>query len=71
MKEMDIGLKIKEIRTNKGLSQQDLAEALGVSKQRISQMETGGFDMGFNMIRKVLHILDHDILIIRIPKLNK
>lgn len=38
---MHIGETIYRLRTEAGLSQSDLAEALGVSRQSISKWETG------------------------------
>src|SRR4030042_4863248 len=38
----EIGMRIKELRTQKGVSQQRLAELLGISRPAISQMERGG-----------------------------
>lgn len=35
--------KLKEIRTEKGLSQSELAEMVGVSRNTISSIETGQF----------------------------
>lgn len=69
MTTINIGIKIRELRLQKGLSQEKLANLIGVSKQRVSQIETGGYDIGFNTLREVLYALDHDILIIKIPKL--
>lgn len=39
---MDIGEKIQKLRREKGLSQEALAEALGVSRQSVSKWESGG-----------------------------
>ena len=38
---MNIGQKIKELRQENGLTQEDLAEQLGVSFQAISRWENG------------------------------
>ncbi len=38
---MDIGEKIQKLRREKGLSQEALAEALGVSRQSVSKWESG------------------------------
>src|SRR5699024_12867295 len=39
---MDLGGTIYRLRTERNLSQGDLAEALGVSRQSVSKWETGG-----------------------------
>ncbi|MBR5428001.1 MAG: helix-turn-helix domain-containing protein [Clostridia bacterium] len=38
---MEIGKRIRHLRTNKGVTQEDLATALGVSNQAVSRWETG------------------------------
>ena len=38
---MDIGQKLKHARTSAGLTQEGVAEALGVSRQTISNWENG------------------------------
>ena len=38
---MNLGERIYELRTKKGMSQGDLAEALEVARQSISKWETG------------------------------
>ncbi len=35
---------LKEIRTDKGLSQQELADMVGVSRNTISSLETGQYE---------------------------
>ena len=39
---MDIGAMLKKARNEKGLTQEAAAEALGVSRQTISNWENGG-----------------------------
>ena len=38
---MEIGKKITDLRNNNKLSQEDLAEKLGVTRQTISKLELG------------------------------
>ena len=38
---MNLGIKIKELRIENNLTQEDLAEQLGVSFQAVSRWETG------------------------------
>jgi len=42
---MDIGSKIRDIRKIRGLTQQDIADKLGVKKNTISQWESGARNM--------------------------
>ena len=39
---MDIGAKLKGARNDAGLTQEQIAEALGVSRQTVSNWENGG-----------------------------
>ena len=71
MKELDVGNTIKQIRLAKGLSQEQLAGLLGVSRQRVSQIESGIHDISVYALRRLLYVLDHDIIIIKIPKYRK
>ena len=38
---MDLAQRIQHLRKEKGLSQEELAEALGVSRQAVSKWESG------------------------------
>ena len=38
---MDLGQRIQKLRKEKGFSQEEVAEALGVSRQAVSKWETG------------------------------
>lgn len=40
--DMNIGSVIKKLRTAQGVTQEDLAEYLGISYQAVSKWETGG-----------------------------
>ena len=42
--EMDCKTKIKELRESRGLTQKELGEKVGVSRQAINAIETGKFD---------------------------
>lgn len=41
MRQLEFGVKIKKMRTKKGLSQEDLARSLNVSSQTVHRWETG------------------------------
>lgn len=40
---MDLGIKLIELRKNKNLSQEELAEKINISRQTISNLENGRF----------------------------
>ena len=40
---MDLGNRIQKLRRGRGLSQETLAERLGVTRQAVSKWETGDF----------------------------
>jgi len=50
---MDLGKKIIEMRKNKNLSQEQLAEALNVSRQTISNWENGRFYPDIDALVKI------------------
>ena len=52
---------IKNLRTEKGISQQKLAENLGVSRQTINSIEKGRFDPSLKLTIKIVRFFDKDI----------
>ena len=51
---MDTGKRIKKVRQMLNKSQQDLADELHVTKQAISNIETGKCAAGLNLLSKLL-----------------
>ncbi|MBR2069515.1 MAG: helix-turn-helix transcriptional regulator [Candidatus Gastranaerophilales bacterium] len=56
---MNIGTRIKKVRLMLNKSQQDLADMLNVTKQAISNIETGKSSAGLNLLSKLL--LDYKV----------
>ena len=52
---------IKNLRTEKGISQQELAENLGVSRQTINSIEKGRFDPSLKLTIKIVRFFDKDL----------
>ena len=52
------GLKLKQIRQTRGLSQAKLAEMAGIHEKHISKIETGRFYPNFETLNKILKALD-------------
>lgn len=48
-----IGRKIKELRTNHRISQEQMAEVLDTTRQRYSRLENGQVDISFVLIKKI------------------
>ena len=57
-----IGKNIKQFRTAKGISQEDLASDLFVTRQTISNYETGRSFPDVDMLQKIAIALDVDLL---------
>jgi putative transcriptional regulator len=49
----DMTNRLRELRAAKGLSQADLAQALGVSRQTINAIETGKYDPSLPLAFKI------------------
>lgn len=54
-------LKMKSARVALDMSQQDLAEAVGVSRQTISAIEKGDYNPTINLCRAICRVLDRTL----------
>ena len=52
---------IKKLRTEKRISQQKLAENLGVTRQTINSIEKGRFDPSLKLTMKIVRFFDKDL----------
>lgn len=53
-----VGFKVKEIRTKKGITQEQLAEAVGVGVTHISHLETGSGTVSLKVFIAIVNYLD-------------
>lgn len=53
--------RLKEIRTSKGINQEDLAEALEVSRQTISSLENGRYNPSILLAFKIARFFEMSI----------
>ena len=52
-----IGSRIKELRTNHRISQEQMAELLNTSRQRYARLENGQVDVSYVIIKKIADYL--------------
>ena len=57
-----IGRLIRSARKQRGLTQQDLAEALGTSQSAVHRIESGNQNLSLEMINKIAAVLDSPII---------
>lgn len=57
---LTIGEKIKEVRTARGMTQQEVADAIGIAYQNISQYERGVRTPKMDTLRKIAAVLSVD-----------
>ncbi len=50
--------RVKEIRKQKGIKQDEFARALGVSRQTVSSIETGRFDPSIMLAYKIAKLFE-------------
>lgn len=60
MTSQELGKKIQELRKKHKISQTELSEALGVSQNRISEIENGRYDFSFGYYAKILNQLGYE-----------
>ena len=59
---------LRELRAERGWSQGDLADALGVSRQSINALETGKFDPSLPLAFRIARLFSGSIESIFIPE---
>ncbi|WP_317166018.1 helix-turn-helix domain-containing protein [Spirosoma arboris] len=60
----DTGKLIREIRKKKGMTQGDLSQALGITKQSFGRYENGTANLSLDTIQKVAESLEVKVRII-------
>ena len=58
---MDFGDRLKQIRTSQGLSQEQLAEKLGVTRQTIGLIESGSYNPTLKLCVAIGKALDRTL----------
>lgn len=59
-----IGQRIAEIRKEKGLTQQDLADRTGIQRNHISRIEQGRYSVGFDTLQLIAEAMAGNVEII-------
>ena len=57
----DIGIRIRALRRDKGLSQDDLAQKVGVSRSAVAQWETGRTGQVTGNLSRIAQALDSNV----------
>ena len=65
-----LGEKIRKIGKSKGLTQEQLAEKIGIDNKHLSRIEKGKHMPTYNIIKKLARVLDFDIYEIDEKPLN-
>lgn len=58
---MGINIKLKGARVAKGLTQEEMAEALGLSRWGYVQKENGTYNFTETEIKDICHLLDKEV----------
>lgn len=59
-----IGQRIADLRKAKGMTQQGLADIVGMQRNHISRIEAGKYSVGFDTLQAIAEALDADIRIV-------
>jgi transcriptional regulator with XRE-family HTH domain len=59
-----IGQDIAQLRTQRGMTQGDVAERTDLLRQHISRIEQGKYSVGFDTLQAIADALDADIRIV-------
>ncbi len=56
-----LGEKIRQLRKSKGLTQEQLAEKIGIDNKHLSRIEKGRHMPTYNILKRLAKVLDFDI----------
>jgi transcriptional regulator with XRE-family HTH domain len=59
-----IGIDIATLRTQKGMTQQQVAEKAELQRNHVSRIEQGKYSVGFDTLQAIADALDADIRIV-------
>ena len=59
-----IGNRIAEARKEHGMTQQQLADAVGVSREHIARIEAGKYSVGLDILVKVAKVLSMELVFV-------
>jgi len=62
---MQIGDRIRAIRREKGLRQDDLASSVGISKQYMCAIENGRGNPSYGVVERIAEVLGYDVRMLR------
>ena len=60
---LEIGLSIKHIREGRGLTQEQLAERMSISRSTISKIESGKFNFSIDYLSRFADFLNFEIIL--------
>ena len=62
-----IGTLVQETRVNRGMTQSQLAEALGTSQSAVNRIEKGGQNVSLEMLARIGEVLSSKIISLNTP----